>query len=115
MEIKKAYPANAEHDKKLVYKLCMGRTLNAKDMMGTTVKPTAWVLYEKEDMNGKNVEVLAIVDGNSGEAFSTISPTFKRDFSSIADLMDGEEYEISIVGGQSKAGREFVTCTMVCD
>lgn len=115
MEIKKAYPANIENDKKLVYKLCMGRTMNAKDMMGTVVKPSAWVLYDKEDLNGNTVEVLAIVDANSGEAFSTISPTFKRDFSTIADLMDGEDYEISIVGGKSKAGREFVTCTMVCD
>ena len=39
--------------------------------------------------------------------------TFKRDFMNIAELMDGEEYTIEVISGQSKAGREFITCTLV--
>ena len=56
--------------------------------------------------------MLSIMDKDGGVC-ATNSDTFKRDFMNIANLMDGDDYTIEIISGQSKAGREFITCTLV--
>ena len=56
--------------------------------------------------------MLSIMDKDGGVC-ATNSETFKRDFMNIEELMDGEAYTIEIISGQSKAGREFITCTLV--
>lgn len=114
MNVTKMYPETM--DKKTLYSLTRGRSMSVKDVdERTVITPVAYAVYEDIDKDGKTSEVLAIRDKESGEVFTTISPTFKRDFFVIVDLMGEEEYSIRTFHGTTKAGRDFVTCTMVCD
>ena len=65
---------------------------------------SAYCFYKDVNKDGKEVEVLSIMDKDGGVC-ATNSDTFKRDFMKIAELMDGEEYTIEVISGQSKAGR----------
>lgn len=103
-------------DKKTLYSLTRGQNMSVKDVDDRAViTPTAFALYEDTNRDGKTNEVLAIRDKESGEVFTTISPTFKQDFFDIVEFMGEDDYSIHVVHGTTKAGRDFVTCTMVCD
>lgn len=103
-------------DKKTLYSLTRGQSMSVKDVdERAVITPVAYAVYEDTDKDGKTNEVLAIRDKESGEVFTTISPTFKRNFFDIVEFMGGDDYSISVIHGTTLAGRDFVTCTMVCD
>ena len=105
--------SNKELTKRESYKLTMDPAIKKmKDFIGVQIDVAAYCLYKDVNKDGKEVEVLSIMDRDGGVC-ATNSETFKRDFMNIAELMDGEEYTIEIISGQSKAGREFITCTLV--
>lgn len=114
MNVIKMYPETM--DKKTLYSLTRGQGMMVKDVdERTVITPVAYAVYEDTDKDGKTNEVLAIRDKESGEVFITISSTFMRDFFDIVEFMGEDDYSIRTVHGTTKAGREFVTCTMVCD
>lgn len=114
MNVIKMYPETM--DKKTLYSLTRGQSMGVKDMdERTVITPAAYAVYEDTDNDGKTVEVLAIRDKESGEVFTTISPTFKRDFFDIVEFMGKDDYSIRALHGTTKAGRDFVTCTLVFD
>ena len=105
-------------DKKKVYKLTKGESQRVQDLeTGVTMQVDSFALYEetKLDRNGeeKTQTVLSIVSG--GMKISTISKTFIDSFMEIVDLMEGEPFAITITGGISKGGRQYVDCEMFCD
>lgn len=112
MEIKKIYPESAAADKRLVYKLTRGESTTIQKMAGTEIAPVAWCI--RDDTNSKNEEVtiLTIMD-NSGIVYSTISSTFMREFTAIAELMGEDDYSIMVTSGKTKAGRDFMNCTLI--
>ena len=92
--------SNKELTKRESYKLTLDPSIKKmKDFIGVQIEVSAYCFYK--DVN------------KDGCVCATNSETFKRDFMNIADLMDGEDYAIEIISGQSKAGREFITCTLV--
>ena len=105
--------SNKELTKRESYKMTLDPAIKKmKDFIGVQIEVAAYCLYQDVNKDGKEVEVLSIMDKDGGVC-ATNSETFKRDFMNIAELMDGEEYTIKIISGQSKAGREFITCTLV--
>lgn len=78
---------------------------------GMILSPVAWVEYSDTNMDGKIVDVLALLD-EDGVVYSTISEVFKRHFYQIVDLMAGEPFAIRVLSGESKNGRKFVSCTL---
>lgn len=112
-EILKMWPES--DDKKVIYQMTKAKSTSVKDLNDSdTITPVRFCLYK--DVNNKDgveKEILTILD-EGGTVVGTISPTFKRDFLEIADLMGEDKYEIMIVKGTSKAGREFVSCELVC-
>lgn len=84
-----------------------------KDMKGETLSVKRWAFYRDTNKDGKEQEILSILDEN-GEIFATNSPTFIDDFFKMWELFRdaGETVNaIAVVSGTSKAGREFITCT----
>ncbi len=74
----------------------------------------AWCLYTDTDSDGKEQTILSILTPE-GEVFATNSPTFQRDFENIVEIFadaDEDFDAINIISGTSKAGREFITCTL---
>ena len=102
-----------ELTKRVSYKMTLDPAIKKmKDFIGVRIDVAAYCLYSDTNKDGKEVEVLSIMDTDGGVC-ATNSNTFKRDFMNIADLMGDEEYTIEVISGQSKAGREFITCTLV--
>lgn len=111
MIINKIFPAEAENNKRMIYALTRGESVSVKDVpAGTVIHPEVWCNYDDEDSKGETKNILAIAA--EGVVYTTISPTFKREFEAIADIMQDEPYDLKIIHGTTKAGREFVTCTM---
>lgn len=103
-----------ELNKKEQYKLTMDAGIKKmKDFVGASIDVYAYCIYT--DFNSKDkkeVEVLSVMD-EDGNVYATNSPTFKKDFMNIATLMDGDDFSVGITSGTSKAGREFITCTLL--
>ena len=109
MNIIKQFPEDI--DRRTAYKLANNPGYSMKDIDGSIIKPEAWILYEDVNLRGETVEVLAILA--KGEVYSTISETFKREFMKIVDYFGGDVGEINVFTGASKAGRSYVTCSVV--
>ena len=89
-----------------------------KDHKDSEIEIAAFCLYEdeKRNENGENEGVQQILSilTNDGEIFATNSPTFIDDFIKMWELfteMNCPVNAIRVIGGQSKKGREFITCT----
>ena len=109
MQILKNYPA--ELTKKQKYDLTMSPKIRKmSNATGSVLDVSAWCLYEDADNDGELHSVLSILTPE-GEIFATNSATFQRDFAAMCELFgDGGVDRLEIISGQSKAGREFVTC-----
>ena len=108
MEIKEQ---SRQFNKAELYKLTRGQSINVKDAVGTTFMVDGYLMYEEVNSKGENVEVLAVLDSD-GHVYSTISATFKREFEFIWELMDGDQFSITIIGGVTKNNRDYVSCTL---
>jgi hypothetical protein len=83
-----------------------------KDAVSQEIEVSTWCVYK--DTNSKNEEqtILSIATPEN-EVFATNSPTFIEDFLKMQTLFteSGEVVKsIKVINGQSKAGREFITC-----
>lgn len=96
--------------KKDMFNMTEGGSSNKmSDAIGQTLDMAGWILYETEDSKGQTVTALAVIEKN-GLISSTISETFIKQFNKILDFMDGEDFNLKVIGGTSKNGRQFVTC-----
>lgn len=82
---------------------------------GDTINIDVCALYEDANSKGEIQKIFSVRTDN-GEIFATNSPTFTGDFDRMRTMFAefGEEvHSIAIVGGTSKAGREFITCKYI--
>ena len=71
-----------------------------------------WMIYSDTDKEGNEQTLLSILSEDN-VAYATNSRTFIESFSDLCDMFadSGEEITaIKVIGGQSKAGRHFITC-----
>lgn len=84
---------------------------SAKD---TTINVSAYALYEDEkvtkDGEVKTVKILSLRT-DDGKLYATNSQTFIDEFMYIVELF-GLQQPIRVVGGVSRSGRNFITCTI---
>lgn len=83
-----------------------------RDAEGTTIPVVNWMLYVDKDKEGNEQTLLSILSEDN-VAYATNSRTFIESFATLCDMFDdaGEEITaIKVIGGQSKAGRHFITC-----
>lgn len=62
--------------------------------------------------NGEEVEVLSIITPDK-KVYSCQSATFKRTINDIAGIMHGAKFSVEKISGKTKAGRDFINCTLV--
>lgn len=103
-----------ELNKKELYKMTMDAGIKKmKDFVGASIEVYAYCVYtDFNSKDNKEVEILSVMD-TDGAVYATNSPTFKKDFMNIAALMEGEDFSVGVTSGTSKAGREFITCTLL--
>lgn len=101
--------SNRELDKTTIYRLTreMGRNQVSKSA-GATIRVKDWIYYMDDPLaeGGEPREALSFMDFDSGDVFTTISPTFMRTFFEIIEI-GIEEPTIDIETGTTNKGREF--------
>lgn len=83
-----------------------------RDAEGTIIPVLNWMLYVDTDSIGNEQTLLSILSTDN-VAYATNSKTFMQAFDDLCDIFadNGEEITaIKVIGGQSKAGRHFITC-----
>ena len=95
-----------------IYMLTMSpKSDSVKNHVGERIDVSAWVIFEDVDKKSGEVhEVLSVLTPDN-EVFSSISPTFQSDFLDMAELFHND-FAFEVISGKSKAGREFVTCSL---
>ena len=73
-----------------------------------------FVLYEDEDRKGEPIELLAVMDKETGDVFASQSATFKEGFMKAIDFKEKDDpLYIRVLHGKSKSGRAFINCALV--
>ena len=83
-----------------------------RDAEGTVIPVENWMLYSDVDKDGNEQILLSILSAEN-VAYATNSKTFIESFLELRDMFldSGEEITaVKVIGGQSKAGRHFITC-----
>lgn len=110
MEIIRSYPV--ELDPRTRYKLTKSPDVKRmKDAKDSVLPVKNWIHYI-DDSSGEEKEVLAI-STTDDEIFATISPVFMKEFFNIIEVFGDDPGEIKVFGGKTRAGREFIACTIV--
>ena len=95
-----------------IYLLTMSpKADSVKNHLGERIHVSAWLLFEDTDKKSGEVHSVLSVLTPDNEVFSTISPTFQRDFLDMAELFQND-FAFEVISGKSKAGRDFVTCAL---
>lgn len=86
-----------------------------RDAEGTVIPVKNWMLYSDQDKDG-NEQTLFSVLSEDNVAYATNSRTFIESFTQLCDMFTESGEEITafkVLGGQSKAGRHFITCAYI--
>ena len=111
--MKKIIAKSHDLSNKEIYQLTISpRTEKMANHVGERLEIAAWARFEDADKKNPDVvnEILALLTPEN-EVFATVSATFKNDFADMVEMM-GKVDAIDIVGGKSKAGRDFITCAL---
>ena len=70
-----------------------------------------WAMYEDQDKDGNPQTVFSLMTAPEGEVYATNSPSFVRCINDILECFAADSvHALKIIPGESKAGREFLTC-----
>lgn len=104
-------------DKRELYFMTTAPTIGKiSDHKGEQFGVAGYAFYVDEQIDneetGEMHEVkLLSIKTPEGEVFATNSETFMREFEKIVDIFENG-FEISIIEGESKKGRKFVSCVL---
>lgn len=111
MEIIKKFPETM--NERTVYK--MMKSLDVKKMLDaedSILEVKSWVKYSDIDTKTGELKEILTLETVDGEMFGTVSETFKREFDDIVSFFGDDVGAIKVIGGTSKSGRKFITCTV---
>ena len=112
-EITKLSNPEEEVDKRTTYLMTKNPDMTSiKDVEdGTQLDITHVCRFTDTNKDGVIVEIETYLDA-SGNVYATQSETFKDDLSDICDIFLGEDVSIIKKSGKTKAGRDYVYCTI---
>lgn len=110
MEIIKKYPENL--DAKTQYKLIRSPEIKRmSDCVDSILEVVAFLRYTDVDSTGEVKDILSVMTDDL-ELIATTSPTFIREFDAITEIFGDDFGTLKVVGGRSRNGRNFITCTI---
>lgn len=104
------YPADM--DKRSAYRLTRASAKKMIEAAGSVITPERYVLYEGTDVKSGELKTVLTLEAD-GEVFGTISNTFIREFMDAANEFGGDPGPIKVITGETKNGRDYVTCEVV--
>ena len=79
---------------------------------GTSVTIDGWLIFEDiDDKTGESKEILSIITPDK-LVYSGQSSTFAKSLKDIDFVMDEQKYSILKISGKTKAGRDYINCTL---
>lgn len=112
-DITKLNAPDEEVDKRTTYLMTKNPAMTSiKDVADDTQLDITHVC-EFTDVNkdGEPVDITTFMDKN-GNVYATQSNTFNEYFGDIMSIFEGEDVSIVKKSGKTKAGRDFVYCTL---
>lgn len=104
---------NKEITKKELYQMTLSPAIKRmRECVGNIIPVVNYCVYTDTKNDGTEMSILSIMD-DDGVCYATNSSTFHRDFERIVAIMEDESFEIEVISGTSKTGREFITCALV--
>ena len=89
--------------------------ISVKDVEdGTKINVDGIMTFTDEKENGESVEIMSIITSDK-EVYSCQSATFKRSINDISKIMNGKPFTVVKTSGKTKAGRNFINCTLDLD
>ena len=112
-EIVKLSKPEEEVDKRIKYLMTKNPAITSiKEVADNTQLDITHVCdFTDVDKDGNTVAIESYMDTN-GNVYATQSVTFKEYFSDIRAIFDGDDVSIIKKSGNTKAGRDFVYCTL---
>lgn len=79
---------------------------------GTSIKVNGVMIFEDiKESTGEVVEIISIITPEK-EVYCGQSSTFKRSMKDIQNIMNGKPFSIIKISGKTKAGRDYINCTL---
>lgn len=111
MEVIRKYPEsmNARTAYKMMKSPDVKKMSDAEDSI---LEVRSWIKYTDVDNKTGEIKEILTLETVDGEMFGTVSETFKREFEDIVSFFGDNVGEIKVIGGTSKSGRKYITCTI---
>lgn len=97
-------------DSKTLYQMTRGQGIGKmRDAKGQQLRVVAYVLREEANVSDGEVSRILTIRDESGDLYATNSKPFVREFEAVLDCNPAFPLDIEVIGGRSKAGREYLT------
>lgn len=78
---------------------------------GESIPIDGYLIFDDIKDNGEKHEILSIITPDK-KVYSGQSVTFRESLEDIYSLMEDEKFSIIKISGKTKAGREYINCTL---
>lgn len=78
---------------------------------GESIPIDGYLIFDDIKDNGEKHEILSIITPDK-KVYSGQSVTFRESLEDIYSLMENEKFSIIKISGKTKAGREYINCTL---
>lgn len=78
---------------------------------GESIPIDGYIIFDDIKDNGEKHEILSIITPDK-KVYSGQSVTFRESLEDIYSLMENEKFSIIKISGKTKAGREYINCTL---
>lgn len=78
---------------------------------GKSIPVDGYLIFNDIKDNGDIQEIISIITPDK-KVYSGQSATFRQSLKDIEDVMESEKFSIIKISGKTKAGRDYINCTL---
>lgn len=78
---------------------------------GESIAVDGYLIFNDVKLNGEVQEIISIITPDK-KVYSGQSATFRKSIKDIEAVMDGEKFSVIKISGKTKAGRDYINCTL---
>ena len=78
---------------------------------GASIPIDGYLIFEDVKDDGDAQEIVSIITPDK-KVYSGQSATFRKSLKAIDNVMEGEKFSIIKISGKTKAGRDYINCTL---
>lgn len=78
---------------------------------GASIPIDGYLIFNDVKEDGEIQEIVSIITPDK-KVYSGQSATFRKSLKDIENVMEGEKFSIIKISGKTKAGRDYINCTL---